>query len=134
MDHMEAIRQLKARYFRTMDTKDWEGMRRVLADDVVIDTTDAGGGVVRGADGFLQFLREAIGDAVTVHHGHMPEIEVRSEASATGTWALHDLIVWPDGRRMEGFGHYYETYARVGEEWRIASSVLTRLHTEFSGR
>jgi SnoaL-like domain len=26
-DDIEAIRQLKARYFRLMDTKDWDGFR-----------------------------------------------------------------------------------------------------------
>jgi SnoaL-like domain len=48
MDDLEAIKQLKARYFRTMDTKDWAGMREVFADDVVVDTTDSGGGVITG--------------------------------------------------------------------------------------
>ena len=43
MDDIEAIRRLKARYFRTMDAKDWNGMRQVFADDVMIDTTEAGG-------------------------------------------------------------------------------------------
>jgi len=42
IDDFEAIRQLKARYFRTMDTKDWAGMRQVFTDDVVIDTSEAG--------------------------------------------------------------------------------------------
>ena len=37
---IEAIRQLKARYFRTMDQKDWEGYRQVFTVDVAIDTTD----------------------------------------------------------------------------------------------
>ena len=39
MDDIEAIKQLKARYFRTMDSKDWAGMRQVFADDLTIDTT-----------------------------------------------------------------------------------------------
>ena len=46
MDDVEAIKQLKARYFRTMDTKDWAAMRQVFTDDVVIDTSEAGGDVV----------------------------------------------------------------------------------------
>ena len=58
MDEIEAIRRLKARYFRTMDTKDWDGMRQVFADDVVIDTSEAGGDIVRGADEFMEFLQE----------------------------------------------------------------------------
>ena len=83
-DEIEAIRRLKARYFRLMDTKDWEGMRQVFADDVVIDTSAAGGDVVSGADEFMAFLRDALGDAVTVHQGHMPEIDLTSDTTATG--------------------------------------------------
>ena len=56
MDDIEAIKQLKARYFRTMDTKDWAAMRQVFTDDVVMDTSSSGGGVVSGADEFLAFL------------------------------------------------------------------------------
>jgi SnoaL-like domain len=59
VDDLEAIKQLKARYCRTMDTKDWGAMRRVFTDDVTMDTTDSGGGVITGADEFLAFLVEA---------------------------------------------------------------------------
>jgi uncharacterized protein (TIGR02246 family) len=133
VDNVEAIKQLKARYFRTMDTKDWAGMRQVFTDDVVIDTTDSGGGTVTGADAFVAFLQETLAGAVTVHHGHMPEVTLTSATSATGVWALHDEIVWPDGTAMRGDGHYHETYQRVGGEWRIASSTLTRLRMDLTG-
>jgi uncharacterized protein (TIGR02246 family) len=133
VDDVEAIKQLKARYFRTMDTKDWTGMRQVFTDDVVMDTTASGGGVVTGADAFMAFLEQTLADAVTVHHGHMPEITLTSPTGATGIWALHDEIVWPDGTRMVGDGHYHETYALVGGEWRIRSSTLTRLRMDLSG-
>ena len=132
MDDLEAIRQLKARYFRLMDTKDWDGMREVFTDDVVIDTTDSGGGVVESADEFMEFLRTTLADAVTVHHGHMPEIDLTSPTTATGIWALQDVIVWPDGMRLLGFGHYHETYTKAGGEWRISSSTLTRLHMDLT--
>ena len=130
MDDIEAIRQLKARYFRTMDTKDWDGMRRVFTDDVIMDTTGSGGSVISGADEFMTFLRKTLDGVITVHHGHMPEIELTSATTATGVWALQDLLVWPNGMRLLGFGHYHETYAKSGDTWRIASSKLTRLHTE----
>jgi hypothetical protein len=65
VDDIEAIKQLKARYFRTMDAKDWAGMRQVFTDDVVIDTAEAGGSVVTGADDFMTFLQEALGGATT---------------------------------------------------------------------
>jgi hypothetical protein len=67
VDDVEMIKQLKARYFRTMDTKDWSGMRSVFTDDVIMDTTASGGGVIAGADEFLTFLQPTLGEAVTVH-------------------------------------------------------------------
>jgi SnoaL-like domain len=132
MDDVEAIRSLKARYFRTMDLKDWNGMREVFADDVVIDTSEAGGGIVNGADEFMTFLQETLFGTVTVHQGHMPEIDISSETLATGIWALNDIVIWPNGSRLDGYGHYYDTYEKVDSEWRIKSSKLTRLHADFS--
>jgi uncharacterized protein (TIGR02246 family) len=131
VDDIEAIRQLKARYFRLMDTKDWDGMRQVFTDDVVMDTSEAGGSVIAGADAFMAFLREAIGEVVTVHHGHMPEITITSPTTATGVWSMEDMLRWPD-TEMHGYGHYHETYAKAGAEWRIATSKLTRLRLDFT--
>jgi uncharacterized protein (TIGR02246 family) len=132
MDDMEAIKQLKARYFRTMDTKDWDTMRQVFTDDVLMDTTDSGGDIMAGADRFLAFLREALDAVVTVHHGHTPEIELTSASSATGIWAMEDMLRWPDGRELHGYGHYHETYEKGDGVWRIKSSTLTRLRMDFT--
>jgi uncharacterized protein (TIGR02246 family) len=132
MDDIEAIKRLKARYFRTMDTKDWAGMRDVFADDVVVDTTESGGSAITGADEFMAFLRETLADVVTVHHGHMPEIELTSATTATGIWALHDKLRWPNGSELDGYGHYHETYVKTGDAWRIASTTLTRLRMDFT--
>jgi uncharacterized protein (TIGR02246 family) len=133
MDDLEAIKQLKARYFRTMDTKDWAGMREVFADDVVMDTTASGGGVVTGADEFVSFLRDILQDVVTVHHGHTPEIELTSSTTARGVWAMQDLLKWPNGRELHGYGHYHETYELIDGAWRIKSSRLTRLRVDVEG-
>jgi uncharacterized protein (TIGR02246 family) len=131
MDDIEAIKQLKARYFRTMDTKDWAGMREVFADDVVVDTTESGGDVVSGADAFVAFLQKTLGDVVTVHQGHMPEIDVTSATTASGVWALEDMLQWPDGTRLHGYGHYHETYEKADGAWRIKTLRLTRLRMDF---
>jgi uncharacterized protein (TIGR02246 family) len=132
VDDVEAIRQLKARYFRTMDTKDWAGMRGVFTDDVVMDTTASGGGVVEGADAFLAFLEPTLRDVLTVHHGHMPEIELTSPTTATGIWSMEDMLRWPDGTEMHAYGHYHETYEKSDGNWRIKSSTLTRLRQDFT--
>jgi hypothetical protein len=131
VDDIDAIKQLKARYFRLMDTKDWDGMRQVFADDVCIDTTDSGGRVVQGADDFMAGLREILADVVTVHHGHMPEIELTSATTATGIWAMEDWLRWGDDRDMHGAGHYHEEYEKVDGHWRITKMTLTRLRVDF---
>ncbi len=132
MDDIEAIKQLKARYCRTMDTKDWAAMRQVFTDDVEMDTTASAGAVVVGADAFMTFLRDAIGDVVTVHHCHTPEIDITSPTTATGVWAMEDMLRWPDGSELHGFGHYHEAYAKLDGHWRIKSAVLTRLRMDFT--
>ena len=133
MDDLEAIKQLKARYCRTMDTKDWDAMRQVFAEDVTMDMSAAGGGVITGADDFMTFLQGAIGDVVTTHHCHMPEITLASPTVASGIWAMEDLLRWPDGSELHGYGHYHETYVKdASGAWRIASSTLTRLRMDLT--
>jgi uncharacterized protein (TIGR02246 family) len=131
-DDIEAIKSLKARYFRTMDTKDWAGMRALFTDDVVVVTSESGGNVITGADEFMSFLEPALAGAITVHHGHMPEIKLTSPTTAEGIWAMQDLIRFPNGGDLVGFGHYHETYVKLGDSWRISSSTLTRLRLDFT--
>ena len=133
MDDIEAIKQLKARYFRLMDTKDWDGLERVFTDDVVIDVTEEGAGVRRGRAPFLRFLRRVIESAVTVHHGHMAEIELTSTTTARGVWAMEDKLWWPPGSPisfLHGYGHYHETYEKTNGEWHIQTLTLTRLRRD----
>jgi uncharacterized protein (TIGR02246 family) len=132
MDDLEAIKQLKARYCRTMDTKDWSAMRNVFADDVTMDTVDSGGTVISGADAFMTFLEEAIGNVVTVHHCHTPEIDLLSATEARGIWAVEDMLRFADGSEMHGYGHYHEAYEKRDGSWRITFSRLTRLRMDFS--
>jgi uncharacterized protein (TIGR02246 family) len=132
VDDIEAIKQLKGRYCRTMDTKNWDAMRRVFADDVVMDTTESGGNVMSGGDDFLAFLRQTLDGVVTVHHCHTPEIEVKSASEASAYWAMEDMLRWPDGSELHGYGHYRETYTKGGDGWLIQTSTLTRLRMDFT--
>jgi uncharacterized protein (TIGR02246 family) len=132
MQDIEAIKQLKARYCRTMDTKDWAAMRQVFTDDVEMDTTSSGGGVITGADDFMAFLRNTLDDVVTVHHCHTPEIDVTSATAASGVWAMEDMLRWPDGTELHGYGHYHETYEKIDDRWRIKRCELTRLRMDMT--
>ena len=105
---IEEIKKLKARYFRTMDTKDWDEYRKLFTDDAIIDSSeaftplDAFGNAIEadlparapdpslyivGADAFMAAQHYHLDGVSTVHHGHMPEIEFVSETEATGIWS-----------------------------------------------
>jgi hypothetical protein len=127
---IQEIKQLKARYFRAIDTKNWTLLREQLTDDVDVDTTASLGIRTKGADTFIGFLKLTIGSAETVHHGHLPEITVTSPTTATGIWALQDLLIWLGIVRVIGFGHYHETYRFEDGRWRISSTKLTRLYLD----
>ena len=131
---IEAIKQLKARYFRHMDQKDWDALAGLFTADVEIDMTGEGGGVTRSVAEYLPYLRESIEPVTTVHHGHMPEIMIDSSTTAHGVWAMEDKLWWPDGSplvHLHGYGHYLETYVKVDDEWRIRTMKLTRLRRDF---
>lgn len=132
-DDIEAIKQLKARYFRMMDTKDWDGLAAVFTDDVAIDMTGEGAGVTHSVAEYMPFLRDAIEPVITVHHGHMPEIELTSPSTARGIWSMEDKLWWPPGSpiaHLHGYGHYHETYEKTPAGWRIKTMTLTRLRRE----
>ena len=106
-DELEAIRQLKARYCRYLDTKDIESWRKVFATHVVVklDMGVATGGAdpltsppLVGVDNFMPVVLGGIGDAATMHHCHTPEITLTSDTTATGIWAMEDHLIYPDGR------------------------------------
>jgi SnoaL-like domain len=143
-DELEAIRKLKARYFRTLDTKDWAGFRDVFTEDAAIGPVDSGMPdyvlelrsdedrkpvTSTGIDAFVERVATNIGPLISTHHGHQPEIELTGDDEASGIWAMEDVLVWPEhGYRLRGTGHYTETYRRVDGEWKIASMKLTRLY------
>ena len=127
---IEAIKQLKARYCRLLDTKDWTAWRAIFADDFHSDTSEAGGKVIDGADEFVAFTRKSLRNQPTVHQVHAPEIEVISPTTARGVWALEDVVRFGPGVNLRGYGHYAETYEKADGQWRIKSSKLTRLRED----
>jgi hypothetical protein len=128
---IEAIKQLKARYCRFLDTKKWDDWRALFADDFVSDTSPSGGKLITGADEFVAFVRGALEKQPTVHQVHAPEITVTSDTTATGIWALEDVVRLTPGVNLNGRGHYHETYEKVDGRWLIKTSTLTRLREDF---
>ncbi|MGQ0824521.1 MAG: nuclear transport factor 2 family protein [Actinomycetota bacterium] len=110
LEIMEAVRVVKARYFRHMDRKEWDDFRELFTDDFEADVTDdmvAAGlsrdsGIRIGADRFVRGVVRALEGVRTVHHGHMPEIEVLDDEHASAVWAMEDRLDYPDGRVVTG--------------------------------
>jgi hypothetical protein len=130
---IEAIKQLKARYFRLMDTKEWLPFSAVFTDDVVVDVSQdkhAPGDTIAGRANVVDFIRKAVGKATTVHHGHMPEIELLSPTEARGIWAMFDYVEFKSSRGIRGYGHYHEEYRKEGGTWHISKLKLTRLRVD----
>lgn len=142
----EEIKKLKARYFRDLDSKNWAGLDSIFATDAVFDLRAVnsvrrpiGGDLVpplggedqifTGRNAIVAMIRAAVEGLITVHHGHAPEIDVLTDNTARGVWALEDILRFPSGELLlNGFGHYHETYEKFGEDWQIKTSKLTRVY------
>ncbi len=129
MDDIEEIKKLKARYFRSLDSKDWDTYAGVFADDCVVDLTRAGGQKFQGRAEFRGYA-SSLTIVQSVHHGHMPEIELTSPDTATGVWVLEDYNIWENGTQNHGWGHYLETYVKRDGRWYIKNMALSYLRLE----
>ena len=133
---LEEIRGLKASYFRCVDTKDWEAFRRLFTQDAVFDISqDVPGCVLTGPDKIAEAASVPLTDCISVHHGHCPEIDLTSDNTAKGIWAMEDMLKWAEGsaapiKTLHGYGHYTETYERVDGRWHIKTLKLTRLRVD----
>src|ERR1700759_469943 len=73
---IEEIKRLKSKYFWGLDHKNWEfWQREVWAPDARLIVPEASRDCV-GIEAILAYVRESTADQVSVHHGHMPNIEI----------------------------------------------------------
>lgn len=135
LEAVEDIKALKARYFRLLDLHRWDELRALFTDDARFDIGESRSQPA-DADGIVAAVRSHLDQAMTVHHGHMPEIEVLDAMHARGVWAMQDLVEPPADSGypvLSGFGHYDEDYRKVDGQWRIARLRLTRLKRVVDG-
>ena len=123
---IEAIKALKAKYFRTVDSKDWDGLSSCFTHDLVADYGGWSGIRSKGRDNCIAQAKDVLKDAETIHHGHMPEIVLSGDGTATGIWSMEDIVKLP-GLLIHGWGHYHENYRKENGVWKISSIKLIRL-------
>lgn len=126
---IEEIKQLKARYFRGIDTANLELLSTVLADDVHIRfDSPTYQFELNGMQEAMDFYRHAFTDQkFGMHNGHTPEIQVHGE-HATGTWYLNDLFINLDEKTLlTGSALYEDRYTKIDGHWRIQRTGYKRL-------
>ena len=96
---IDEICQLKYRYLRTLDTKQWEEFEGCFVPEA---TGDYNGLVFADRAALVSYMRENLGPGlITLHQAHHPEIEVAADgATATGRWYLQDKVIVPDFKFM----------------------------------
>ena len=123
---LEQIRQLKYRYFRALDTKDWAGVEQCFVAEATAAYPQQSCGSREEITAFLSGAMTS--EMVTMHHGHHPEIEVDGDR-ATGRWYLHDKVLVPSVRFcLEGAAIYTDDYVRTGDGWRMSHTGYQRLY------
>lgn len=155
---VDAIRNLKGRYFRIIDTKCFDELHDILTEDAYFDLdgiVDRGPdgsilapaqlaelfpghqpAVVRGRADMVAFITAALSPVISIHHGFTPEIEVEGD-SAKAIWPMEDIFFErtpPRDRIRHAYGHYVDVYRREGGVWRIAGQSLSFLHQRWFGK
>ena len=130
---IEEIRQLKYRYFRTLDMKEWDEFGDCLAEDVVArygtQAMDKPLHFDNRAD-VVEFMSDNLGTSIiSIHIASHPEIAVEGD-TATGSWGFEDTVIVPDFKVMiRGGGYYKDEYRRDPDgKWRISATKYERIY------
>ena len=132
---VEAIKRLKYRYMRCLDLKRWDELRECFCEDAT--SAYAGGKYsYRGRDAIIGFFREVMTHAmITAHHVHHPEIELTSETTAVGSWALEDTVIHTEQDfTLRGAAYYRDEYVKIDGDWKIVHTGYERIYEEIQPR
>lgn len=144
---IECIKNTFAERLRCMDRKEWDRYPALHTDDVVSETwgglpkdkqpdTDGVANRIVGTGPLTKAISALLDGPVkvtSVHHAHTPQIELTSDTTARGTWAMEDKLWWTNGdheEHLHGYGHYHEEYRKVGERWLISYRTLVRIRED----
>lgn len=136
LEAIELIKQLKARYFRFLDTRNLEGLQSVFTNDAT--ASFIGGDYDFQLIGWEQleafYKKSFTGQNFGMHNGHHPEICVDGD-TATGIWYLQDIFVSLEHNvTIMGSALYDDEYRLEKGQWRIARTGYKRLWEEHHQR
>ena len=137
LEDLEAIKRLKYRYFRCMTDGDHENLRDTLCEDVVTSYSD-GKYVFEDREKLLRFLidsHDPKAQVIAYWMAGMPEIELTSETTATGTWAMYHYY-YNRGEEFvdEMFVYYDDEYRKEDGVWRFSRTGYRRIINQLLNR
>lgn len=120
---IEAIKQLKAHYWRMLDQYLEADVAPLFAEHATLDFMTYG--QVVGREAIVDFYVATVFPAydMMVHHGSNPEIEITGATSAKAVWQ-YEAWMLIKGREL-GYWHagwYEDEYLLDGDSWRISYS------------
>lgn len=122
------LEELKYRYFRALDHKDWDLFATVFTPDA---TAVYGSRLAfTGPGDIVSYMQENLGPTmITLHQVHHPELTVDGD-NATGTWSLMDRVIMTEYRfLLDGMSTYRDRYERGDDGvWRIAHTGYERVY------
>jgi hypothetical protein len=130
----ERIRLKKAQYCRFVDTKQWESFRRLALPHAKFIFYGVDGKILHefsSTEDLLVPTVRLLEGARTSHRVCNSELSWVSERKVCAIWAMEDYLVFPaqngnPGSAMRGYGHYYETWEKHGDDWFLAKLELHR--------
>lgn len=133
---IEAIKRLKYAYARCLDQKLWDEIAACFTADAIA-AYSGGGYTFEGRDAIVDFLRRSMG-AETFHSSHKmhnPEIDLTGPDTATGIWALDDVVIdtqWDI--TIRGASFYEDDYVKQDGRWMIRRTSYKRVFEELQPR
>lgn len=127
LEDIEAIKQLKARYWFACDQRDAQGIKDCFVDDKLL--IDFGFiGQFTDINKFISLFLEMTDKPshIDLHHGLAPEIEITNAVSAKGRWRMQFQLIETQTQVVQFMGGYYQdTYRKDEGGWKIETTEYT---------
>ena len=135
LEDIEAIKQLKARWWFSCDIRDTAGMRDCFdEDDFEIDF----GFIGRFTDmnAFIEIFESLAchPSHIDMHHGLAPEITILDSQTAQGRWRMRFQLLETELKQVQLMSGFYEDqYVKLGDDWKMRKSkytLMSNLHLQ----
>ena len=133
---IEAIKRLKYKYMRCVDMKRWDELATVFVPEATC-AYSAGRYRYEGRDAIIAWLKKGMDrDGFhSSHRVHHPEITLTGPDTATGIWALEDVVIDTDHDiQISGSAFYHDRYRKCDGAWLFEHTGYERVFEQLESR